>query len=375
MARPIRQRDKWRIRWLDGAGIRQSAVFDDYREAQSELRKRQLEAEEVRRGLREAPAPPRTFDELADYWIEHRASRKRSRKDDESIIRVHLRPAFGGLRLRQLGLSAVDEFIGTKLKLDPKTLHNVLTLLISMLRLGRDLGWMERVPAIKKPRLRVFDRDFAYLRSMDEIGKFLIAARAETEKVHALYATAIYSGLRAGELAGLQWGDVDFEKRLITVQRSYDGLTKSGEVRYVPIVDALLPILRAWRLMCPLAIVFPNEHGRILGRSARVFQEVLHRVLDRAGLAPVIKKGKKRPYVRFHDLRHTFASHYVMRGGDIFRLQRILGHKSISMTQRYAHLAPDVFAGDHARFGPALTMDAANVVSIADARTNEKKAQ
>ena len=54
---------------------------------------------------------------------------------------------------------------------------------------------------------------------------------------------------------------------------------------------------------------------------------------------------------RFHDLRHTFASHWVMRGGDLFKLQKILGHSSIEITLRYAHLAPHAFADDYGRLG------------------------
>jgi hypothetical protein len=68
--------------------------------------------------------------------------------------------------------------------------------------------------------------------------------------VFALYATAVFTGMRAGELGGLRWDDVDFDKRLVTVQRSFDGPIKAGDIRYVPILDALLPVLRAWRLRC-----------------------------------------------------------------------------------------------------------------------------
>jgi integrase len=92
----------------------------------------------------------------------------------------------------------------------------------------------------------------------------------------------------------------------------------------------------------------------MIGPSSRIFQEVLHRVLDAAGFGTVQRNGKERPYVRFHDLRHTFASLWVMKGGDVFRLQRILGHGSITMTQRYAHLAPDAFKDDYARLGRAI---------------------
>jgi integrase len=84
-------------------------------------------------------------------------------------------------------------------------------------------------------------------------------------------------------------------------------------------------------------------------------------------LADHEKSGKTRRYIVFHDRRHTFASHWVMRGGDIFRLQKILGHQSVQMTMRYAHLAPDVFKDDYDRLGTcAPTMG--EVVPLALAR-------
>jgi integrase len=104
------------------------------------------------------------------------------------------------------------------------------------------------VPKFRKPKVAAFSRDYQWLRSDDEVRRFLFAARAEYEHVFAFYAIAIYAGMRAGELAALEWPDVDLERRLITVQRSFDGPTKSDRVRYVPILDPLLPSLRQWRL-------------------------------------------------------------------------------------------------------------------------------
>ena len=119
------------------------------------------------------------------------------------------------------------------------------------------------------------------------------------------------------------------------------------------VLDALLPVLREWRLKHPGRLVFTNTAGTMFAPSARVFQEVLHRVLRAAKFPRVQRLGRVRPYVRFHDLRHTFASHWVMKGGDLFKLQKILGHQSVQMTMRYAHLAPDAFKDDYARFGAA----------------------
>jgi integrase len=200
--------------------------------------------------------------------------------------------------------------------------------------------------------------DYRYLRTEEEIARFLLAAKNIDEMAHMLFMTALNTGLRAGELAGLRWPVVDFEKRLITVQRSFDGPTKTDKIRYVPILDSLLQVLKEWRLRHPGRLVFSNQYGNQLQPSQRIFQETLKNTLDLAGFPHVTRNGKLRGYITFHDLRHTFASRWVMNGGDQYKLQRILGHQSIQMTQRYAHLAPEAFAEDYGRFGDASPMEA-----------------
>lgn len=358
-ARPVRLKDKWRIRWLDHVGVRRSAVYDNYRQADQELRRKQAEVEDVRRGLRAAPCQvDHKFGDALDYWVENRVPQKRSGGDDISIIRRHLRPVFGSVPLRDLSVQHVDAFVASRARLDPKTVHNHLTLLISVLNAAVDLGWLAKVPRIRKPKTRLFSTEYRYLRSDTERDAFLRAAREEGEDVFALYATAVFTGMRAGELAGLRWDDINFTTRLITVQRSFDGPTKAGDVRYVPLLDALLPVLRAWRLKTPGAVVFPNRDGRMLQPSARIFQEVLHRVLARTGLPEQVRRGRERPYIVFHDLRHTFASAWVMKGGDLFKLQKVLGHKSIQMTMRYAHLTPSAYREDWSRMGDGTSAGA-----------------
>lgn len=361
MARPTRHRSKWRIRWIDHTGKRRSEVHERFEDAEIALHRHKLEAAEIRRGSRLPIARGKTFAKLADYWLDARTTRKRSAKDDRSIIERHLRPAFGHLCLSNLGVAHVDAFVAERPHLSPKTVHNHLTLLISMLNLAVDLGWLLKAPPIKKPRVRLVGEDFRYLRTEAELRAFLTAARAEDEIIYNLYVTAVYTGLRAGELAGLRWDDIDIERRLISVQRSYEGPTKSGRSRHVPILDPLLPVLRAWRLRHPGRLVFTNRDGRMLGPSARAFQEVLHRCLDGAGFESPVIQGRRRWHITFHGLRHTFASHWVMGGGDIFRLQKILGHSTLDMTMRYAHLAPDAFSSDFGRLTDQVPQRIADV--------------
>lgn len=366
MAKPVKHYDKWRIRWIDEKGERQSAVFDDFKTAAYEQKKREAEAEEVKKGLR-APAPlNKTFDDICDYWLEKRLPLKRSQKDDQSIIRTHLRPAFGKLKLREVTVEKVDQFIATRTQLNKKTVANHITLLISLLRLAVDLNWLVKASNLKKPKISLFSQDYNYLRSEGEIQRFLVAAREEDEVAFLMFATAIYTGLRAGELAALKFSAIRFDgsKSLITVQNSFDDLTKSGKVRYVPVLAPLYPLLLEWKIRCGGELVFPNRDGNMYSESGRIFQEVLHRVLDRAGFPKIIKNGKARRYIVFHDLRHTFASQWVMRGGDVFKLQQMLGHANIMMTMRYAHLAPHAFSGDFERLGQSHTLTHDNVISI-----------
>jgi integrase len=250
-----------------------------------------------------------------------------------------------------------DKFIVERPHLTKKTTANHLTLLGAMLNVAKEIGWLAVVPRIRKPKVRIFSADFSYLRTDEEIRRFLVAAHEEDAKVFAFYAAAVYTGMRAGEIAGLHWGDISFDSRLITVQRSYDGPTKAEDVRYVPILDPLLPLLRERRLATKGRLVFPNDAGEMFDRSARIFQEGFHRVLKRAQFPMIERGGKHRRYIRFHDLRHTLASHWVMKGGDLFKLQKILGHKTVQMTMRYAHLAPHAFAEDFQRFGPGAVLD------------------
>jgi integrase len=377
--KPRLEYGKWRIRWQDYAGQRHSEVFDTELDAINELRRRELEAEDVRRGLRPAVrAPDKTCGDAFDYFLKHRSPQKRSEYDDKNIVKVHLRPALGHVLLRDLNIAHIDRFVAERRHLNTKTISNLLTLLITMLNVAKDeLRWIPELPRIRKPKSRDTHDTFRYFQTDAEIGRFLRAASDVGEHVHAFYATAVYTGMRAGELAGLRWTDIDFNRRLIIVQRSFDGPTKSGSVRWVPILDTALAVLRKWRLQCPSEFVFPNQRNKMHVASARIFKQVFRRTLHNAGFEEriVIRKYKhrktgqlaearsSRPHIRFHDLRHTFASHWVMKGGDIFKLQKILGHSTVQMTMRYAHLAPHAFVEDYGRFNghAGSTGDVANL--------------
>jgi integrase len=170
-------------------------------------------------------------------------------------------------------------------------------------------------------------------------------AGRQVPQLRAMVATGIYAGLRKGELLGLRWIDVHLDRLQLTVARSYTLAPKSGKPRHVPIHPALAVILREWKKACPVTdegLVFPVLDvcdGWKMGERRHMLH--IEHYLKAAGCHV--------PRKPFHALRHTFASHFMMAGGNILTLQKLLGHATIEMTMIYAHLAPDFMAAEVAR--------------------------
>ncbi len=149
---------------------------------------------------------------------------------------------------------------------------------------------------------------------------------AYTDHLIPLVTLARYTGLRRGELFQLQWRDVDLVAALLTVRGAG---AKSGKTRVLPLNLPVVTMLRQWRPAQPeaTAYVFPSTDGGPLSDLKTSFLKVL--------------KAAQIPDFRFHDLRHDFASKLVMAGVDLNTVRELLGHANITMTLRYAHLAPE----------------------------------
>lgn len=179
------------------------------------------------------------------------------------------------------------------------------------------LGTWARVnPLAKLRQFKIAERELSYL-TLDQIGSLLSAlSQARNKHVHLATRLALETGARWSEaeqlaISQVHRGAVQFSK------------TKSGKVRTVPISAELVAELRSHHA----------KHGvmaRIFGPCWAAFREGIERTDIE------LPKGQMT-----HALRHTFASHFMMEGGNILTLQRILGHQSLQMTMRYAHLAPE----------------------------------
>jgi integrase len=142
-------------------------------------------------------------------------------------------------------------------------------------------------------------------------------------RLRLLVLIALTTGMRIAEIFALQWSDVLYKEDLIAVRSKLKG----GKVRYVPLTPELAGELRRYPAVIGEEKIFPPKRGA-QGERQRV-----------EGSFETIRTMAGIENFRFHDLRHTFASWYMMNGGDLYELAKVLGHANIKMTERYAKLA------------------------------------
>lgn len=164
-----------------------------------------------------------------------------------------------------------------------------------------------------------------------DAGRVLAAAQADGEDAHLVFALALYLGLRKGEIDRLCWEDLilDGDRPICTVKSTETSLTKSGKTRYVPIGKELLAILLIYRQANGFVVRSANSKGKWIYRFE--CDALFARVVRAAGV----------PKIRFHDMRHTYASLALKSDVSMFKVSQWLGHSDIRITQEtYAHLAP-----------------------------------
>jgi integrase len=196
-----------------------------------------------------------------------------------------------------------------------------------MLMVAKKRGLLDVVPEIE--RLKAPKPDFDFF-DFDEATRLVNAADGEWR---CMILVALRTGLRQGELLALRWEDVDLQKGLLRVRQSvtrgHVTEPKSGRSRDIPLSDDAVAALKAQRhLRGPL--VFCADDGRMLRKEE--CKHPLWRACKRSGLRRI----------GWHVLRHTFASHLTMRGVPLKVVQELLGHATMEMTMRYAHLSLNV---------------------------------
>jgi len=305
----------WYIDYYVEGKRRREAVGSNLKVAERALAKRHVQVAE-HRFLDITKSPKISFEELSKTYMEYAKANKISWSRDGNSIQRLTKP-FGGKSISQITPLSLENYKSERLKdAAPATVNRELACLKHMFT--KAIQWhMATVNPVKQVRLLKENNQRLRYLTNDEVQRLL---KELAPHIRPVVVCALYTGMRRGEILNLTWDDVDLKQGIIFVRQS-----KSGERREVPISSALAGVFKALPRTSDYLFSVGNGHRM---RSVR---EGFISATKRAGILNFT----------FHDLRHTFASHLVMSGVDLLAVKELLGHKSINMTLRYAHLSPD----------------------------------
>ena len=336
-----KRRGKWVLDYRDQQGRRHWETVEGNRKAADELLAQRIR--EVGRGTYQAPHELVDFETLAQAFLQHAkgTTRETTFKDYRGNLIRHLTPYFQGGKIRAVQRTHVEAFRAHLLDrgIGDRTVNKCLTLLGQMYRYAIRHEWLEINPA-EGTKLRASSRRSHDLVESNILAPLEIRALLDAcdARWRSIVMTAVMSGLREGELLGLQWGDIDWQTRQVYVRQQYTAgrfseLKTKASRRRVDLPAGLVAELRRWRLQCPPGVhdlVFPNGAGNP-ENHANLLNRGFYPALRRAGLRKI----------RFHDLRHTYASLLIANGEHPKRIQALMGHSSINVTMDvYGHLMP-----------------------------------
>jgi len=310
--------DRWCIDYRrNGERIREMIPEATCREeALYVLRKRITELFDTRHRPKRTP----TFRSWADeYLTEYAKPRKLSWKTDRAYIEANMKPFFKDVLISEITPIDIRKYIKLRLEsgVSSTTVNRCLQILRKMFNLAIDCKLLETNP-IKKGTLfsekgNTKDRILTY----EEEGRLLENC---TEHLKPIVIIALSTGLRRGEILSLKWSDIDFQGKAMKVERE-----KGGSIPFIFLTESVTRQLAMLKAKAGKA-----EHVFVNPKSGKPFVEI-----GKAFRAACRRAGIKG--LRFHDLRHTFASRLIEKGVDIVTVRDLLGHSSVKLTERYTH--------------------------------------
>ena len=356
-------REAWVVDYVDGSGKRRNKNFKLKRDADAYANRVNAE---VRAGTHTPDSISPTVAEAGQLWLqtsENAGLERATLNSYREHLNLHIAPLIGGIRLSQLTVPMVRAF-EDKLRIDrsPAMVRKAVGSLSMILSDAHERGLVAQnvVRGLRSKRSRGREQRA----DRRQKGKLKVGVDIPTPaeirvliphlegRWRPLFLTAIFTGLRASELRGMRWSDVDLKRGEVHVRQRVDRFGRVGALksesaeRAVPLPPILINTLREWKLACPkgpLDLVFPNGIGNPEGPT-NVLHRGLHPMMIAAGLTTTNGEAK---YTGLHALRHFFASWCINRRIDgglelpLKVVQARMGHSTIAMTADvYGHLFP-----------------------------------
>jgi len=313
------------------AGLKKAAKIGEghTRLAKKREAQRAKEARETAEGL--------TFGDVFESrylpHIEANRRNERSVKGEASLFKVWLEPVLAKKALKDiapLDLERIKRNMTAGGRAE-RTIRLALAVVRQVLNYaannGLFFGTNPAGPAGKVKRPRADNRRTRYLTEV-EAEALLAALKEKSQDVHDQALLSLHTGVRAGEIFSLTWGDVNLDAGTILIKD-----TKSGHNRHAFITDRVRAMLKSRPAGKPNDLVFPARNGKKTPQISNTFERVVADLKLNQGITD------RRQRVTFHTCRHTFASRLVERGVDIYHVKELLGHQTIELTARYSHLS------------------------------------
>ena len=337
----VRKRDdgRWEGRIVVGHKDNGDSIFRYvYADTQKELTARLRKCITTYQGVDLTEQSRLTLSEWLDQWLVSKEGMVRpgTLNGYRGYIENHIRPHLGEKRISQIKAVDIQRFYDMlSRKLASGTVRRIHTTLHGILKAAAQARLVPRNPVeeVTPPKFSYQEKKVL---TAEQVDRLMEVIRKDT-LWHDLFYTELTTGLRRGELLGLKWSDIDLEKGDLRIQRQIgriDGkiiempLKTKNAYRTLPLsADAISVLMQQRRKTGNSEWVFPSPTGGPMSPDSVL--HMLHRVLKRAGL----------PKVRFHDLRHTFATLALQNGVDIKTVSGMLGHFSAGLTlDTYAHV-------------------------------------
>jgi integrase len=368
---------RWQAGYVDAAGERRFKMFERKADAQAWLVET---SHDLSRGLHTPGSISPTVKVAAALWIKRCNEKKLEAmtiKGYEEHVDLHIVPFIGATKLVELTTPAASAFADQLRETGRSAamIKKVVRSLGSIFKEARRRGLSSSAPTVGL-ELDLPERDDPrpVIPTKPELQAVISGATAMPSKLwRALFLVAMFCGLRASELRGLRWADVDLEGRQINVTQRADASHKIGKLkskaayRAIRMSTMVLTALREWKLACPkgdLDLVFPNGIGRVESYAnlidrgfapVQIAAGIVNLVpgVDEDGKAIINNAGK--PVMKevakygLHALRHACASLWIEQGHNPKQIQKLMGHSSIKVTfDVYGHLFADAGADQRA---------------------------
>lgn len=291
----------------------------------------QKKADKIRQQTKEDKANI-SYSAFWEAYYKPFSENKKSWNAEKSFHKIWIKKAIGKKPLNDITIFDLEKL---KTQMDkagksPKTVQHILANIRQVFNRAIILEVFSGPNPVSKIKFQKLNNKRNRYLNRKEADRLLEALKEKSTQVHDIVMLSLHTGMRAAEVFKLTWRDIDFDRGSIHIVD-----TKNSESRHAYMSNRIKEILESIFQNKKANLIFPDKKGNQIIAISNTFG----RIVDDLELNKNIQDARDK--VVFHTIRHTFASWQIQAGMDLYTLQKLMGHKSFQMVQRYAHLAPD----------------------------------